>query len=219
MPRKSDATRWTCAASSPPEAARARAPAGPISDADLLEQIRAGSEAHFSALYERYFRRVYAFVHGRLRNHADSEEVVQETFTTVFRSIESYRGQASLLSWIFGIAKNLTNNMIRRNQKEKERLGQIEAERLSPQPALESASPEAQLRFSDYATVVRAELAQLAPWQTEIFEMRHFENLSISEISERTARSSDSIRSSLYRVKRLLMQSVERMESVERSPR
>jgi DNA-directed RNA polymerase specialized sigma24 family protein len=41
-------------------------------------------------------------------------------------------------------------------------------------------------------------------WQVEIFEMRHLQNLSIREISERTQRSSDSVRSSLYRVKRLL---------------
>ncbi len=181
----------------------------PFSDAELLDLVRAGSEQHFAILYERYFHRVYAFVHGRVRNHADTEEVVQETFTTVFYSIENYRGQASLLSWVFGIAKNLTNNMIRRNQNERTRLGQLEPERLAPEPSLESATPEAQMRFADYAEIVRTELGELSAWQTEIFQMRHFENLSIREISERTSRSSDSIRSSLYRVKQLLLRGAE----------
>ena len=48
-----------------------------------------------------------------------------------------------------------------------------------------------------------------ADWQAEIFEMRHFENLSIPEISKRTARSSDAVRSSLYRVKRIFFEAAQ----------
>jgi len=70
------------------------------SDQELLEGIRRSSEADFNLLYDRYFQRVFGFVYSRLRNRADTEEVVQETFTAVFYSIDAYRGQSSLLSWI-----------------------------------------------------------------------------------------------------------------------
>ncbi len=54
-------------------------------DDELLQGIRQGSEADFNVLYERYFQRIYNFVYVRLHNHSDTEEVVQETFTAVFR--------------------------------------------------------------------------------------------------------------------------------------
>ena len=67
-----------------------------MSDGELLGGLRRSSEAHFAELYGRYFKRIYAFVYSRMRNHADAEEVVQETFTVVFSSVDSYRGQSSL---------------------------------------------------------------------------------------------------------------------------
>jgi DNA-directed RNA polymerase specialized sigma24 family protein len=46
----------------------------------------------------------------------------------------------------------------------------------------------------------------VTPWQAEVFVLRHIENLPIQEIAQRTHRSNDAIRSSLYRVKRLLVE-------------
>ncbi len=49
-------------------------------------------------------------------------------------------------------------------------------------------------------------LESVTPWQAEVFVLRHIENLPIQEIAQRTSRSNDAIRSSLYRVKRLLVE-------------
>ena len=59
------------------------------------------------------------------------------------------------------------------------------------------------LDLNRFRQLLSSRLEGVAGWQTEIFELRHFENLSIPEISARTNRSSDAVRSSLYRVKRL----------------
>ena len=175
-------------------------------DDELLEAIREGSEAHFTELYERYFQRIYSFVFGRIHNHADADEIAQETFTAVYRSLKSYRGQSSLLSWIYGIAKNTANNALRRSKTEGERLQAADPEVLRPRANLSTGTPEEQLDLQRCALAMRESLSSVAPWQTEIFVMRHIENLSISEISLRTERSSDAVRSSLYRVKRLLVE-------------
>jgi RNA polymerase sigma-70 factor (ECF subfamily) len=138
-----------------------------------------------------------------MRNHAETEEVVQETFLAVFRSFENYRGQSSLLSWIYGIAKNTTNNSLRRARSQSDRLDFADDDELLPRPSVGEGSPEEQLDLHRYRELLSDRLDKLADWQTQIFEMRHLENLSIPEISERTARSSDAVRSSLYRVKRI----------------
>jgi RNA polymerase sigma-70 factor (ECF subfamily) len=174
-----------------------------MSDEDLLEGIRAQSEEHFTELYRRYFQRIYSFVYTRMRNHAETEEVVQETFLAVFRSFERYRGQSSLLSWIYGIAKNTTNNTIRRAKSQTERIDMADDDDLMPRPSLGVGTPGEQLDLYRFQDQLAQRLDSLADWQAEIFEMRHFENLSIPEISKRTKRSSDAVRSSLYRVKRI----------------
>ena len=67
-------------------------------------------------------------------------------------------------------------------------------------------SPESLARVEG---IVRDQLESLAEWQRNIFEMRHFENLPIQEIADRMARSNDAVRSSLYRVKRLVVDALE----------
>lgn len=189
-------------------------PSGPpdfasMSDQELLDGIRAKSEVHFAELYRRYFQRIYNFVYTRMRNHAETEEVVQETFLAVFKSFENYRGQSSLLSWVYGIAKNTTNNSLRRTKKQSERIELADDEDLIPRASIELAMPDEQLDLHRFREQLSERLDTLATWQAEIFEMRHFENLSIPEISERTARSSDAVRSSLYRVKRMFFDAAE----------
>jgi RNA polymerase sigma-70 factor (ECF subfamily) len=180
-----------------------------MSDEELLAGIRAESELHFAELYNRYFQRIYSFVYKRMRNHAEAEEVVQETFLAVFRSFDRYRGQSSLLSWIYGIAKNTANSSIRRSRSLNERIDLADDEDLMPRPSLAVGTPAEQLDLHRFREQLTQRLEGLADWQTEIFEMRHFENLSIPEISRRTTRSSDAVRSSLYRVKRLFFEAAE----------
>ena len=184
-------------------------PLASLSDAELLDGLRSGSELHFNELYHRYFQRIYSFVYARMRNHADAEEVVQETFTAVFRSFASYRGQSSLLSWIYGIAKNTLNNSLRRSTTESKRLDALDPEIVRPSSSISNCGPEDQLSMRRYAEAISERLESVSQWQSEIFVMRHLQNLSISEISERTSRSSDAIRSSLYRVKRILFETAD----------
>ena len=164
-----------------------------LADAELVAGIRQGDQAQFNELYRRYFQRVYNFTFLRVRNHADAEEIVQETFTAVFRSIEAFRGQSSLLSWIYGIAKNTVNNHLRRAKNRDSWLEKAEPELLRPSPGIESCSPEEHLSLRRYAEAIHRRLDSTGDWQVEVFVLRHVDNLSISEISARTSRSSDAI--------------------------
>jgi RNA polymerase sigma-70 factor (ECF subfamily) len=179
------------------------------SDEDLVAGIRRSSEADFNALYERYFQRVYSFAFARLRNRADTEEVVQETFTAVFRSIDAYRGQSSLLCWVYGIAKNNVNNHLRRARAHQLRVERAEPAMVLGTASLDASTPEEQLSLRRYEESVQKLLSSVAGWQSEVFWLRHAENLSIGEIAQRVKKSNDAVRSSLYRVKRMLIQAVD----------
>jgi RNA polymerase sigma-70 factor (ECF subfamily) len=190
---------------------KARAPdrsAPQTSDRELVARIREADEAAFNELYERYFQKVYSYVYLRQRNRADAEEVVQEVFTAVFRSIEAYRGKSSLLAWIYGIAKNTVNNHIRRSKAHEQRIERAEADLLRSSYSLDTCTPEEHLSLRRSEEAIRERLATMADWHSEVFVLRHVENLSIGEIAYRVSRSSDAVRSSLYRMKRMLMDAV-----------
>lgn len=203
MPETTDRAESIVAESAPAE--RAEDPNEQL----LLVGLREGSAAHFDELYTRYFKRIYTFAFARVHNHADAEEIAQETFIAVLRSIDAYSGRSSLLSWIYGIAKNTANNHLRRQKSNQERLDTLDPEIGGPAPSLATADPGECFDMQVYADVLESKLGTLADWQVEIFCMRHLENLSIPEICDRTKRSSDAVRSSLYRVKRLFFEAAE----------
>jgi RNA polymerase sigma-70 factor (ECF subfamily) len=186
------------------------APSAALSDEALFEGIREGSEPHFNLIYDRYFQRIYNFIYLRVRNHADAEELTQETFTAVFRSIEGYLGRSSPLGWIYGIAKNTVQSHLRRARTQGERMERARLEAHTASSSAWSYTPEDDLAMRRYARAIDARLQSVSDWQAEVFFLRHVEDLPIREISRRTMRSSDSIRSGLYRVKRLLVEAGER---------
>jgi RNA polymerase sigma-70 factor (ECF subfamily) len=196
----------------PPSGGPERAVATPTgsleswTDEELFAQVRRGSERHFNALYERYFRRIYHFIYVRLRNHADAEELTQETFTVVFRSAGAFSGRASPLAWIYGIARNTVNNHHRRARLQGQRLEEAGPEALTADSAEWRGTPEDHLTLDRILRAMERRLSMLSPWQTEVFLLRHVDNASIREICRRTARSSDAVRSGLYRAKRELLE-------------
>ncbi len=179
------------------------------SDQEIVEGIRVANEADFNLLYERYFQRVYSFAYVRLRNRADAEEVVQETVTAVFRSIEAYRGRSSLLSWIYGIAKNTVNNHIRKAKAHEARIERAELELQRSSHGIAACTPEESLNLQRCTEAIQQRLSSIAEWHVEVFVLRHMENMSIGEIARRMSRSNDAVRSSLYRVKRLLVEAID----------
>jgi RNA polymerase sigma-70 factor (ECF subfamily) len=171
--------------------------------------VQTGSEAHFNALYARYFPRIYGFLAQRTRSRADAEELAQEVFTAVFRSACGYGDRATPLSWIYGIARNTALNYVRRQQQERAR-----EERWLRDGAIRPASewaftPEERLREGQLGAEIERRMSRLAEWQRDAFRLRHLEDASIEEISRRTARSADAVRSSLYRAKRMLFETAE----------
>jgi RNA polymerase sigma-70 factor (ECF subfamily) len=180
------------------------------SDEELIAAIRDTDDGDgFAVLYERYYQRVYKFVFMRLGNRAEAEEAVQEAFTAIFQSVSAYRGRSQALSWIYGIAKNTVNNHIRRAAAYERRIDGAEQALARTHARSGVGTPEDALALRRCAESVRSEFDAITGWQSEIFEMRHIDNLPIAEISARTSRSRDAVRSSLRRVKRRIVSAVE----------
>jgi RNA polymerase sigma-70 factor, ECF subfamily len=85
------------------------------SDLFLLERIKNSEAEALKILYDKYHMGLYRFLRSSLARE-DAEEVVQDVFLTVWRKPNAFRGEASLASWLFGMAKNLGRNQARKQK-------------------------------------------------------------------------------------------------------
>jgi RNA polymerase sigma-70 factor (ECF subfamily) len=178
-------------------------------DEQLIERILDGEKEAFDVLYDRYFRRVFGFVHRRLHNRADTEEIVQEVFIGVFSSLGSFRGEAPFAAWVLGIARRTVANRFKKKHRATVPL-EVEDE---PQmvdllvPTLHRAATPLE-NYECRERIARMEDAahrQLTEEQRTLFELHHLRHRSINDIAALTRKSEDSVKSNLYRARKLLL--------------
>jgi RNA polymerase sigma-70 factor (ECF subfamily) len=80
-----------------------------IDDA-LVKRFAGGDESAFVEIMERYRGKIFTVTLGLLRNHADAEEITQDTFIRAHRGLANFRGDSSLATWLYRIAVNLARN-------------------------------------------------------------------------------------------------------------
>jgi RNA polymerase sigma-70 factor (ECF subfamily) len=182
-------------------------------DADdaVVDRIRQGDREAFDELYDRYFKRVYAFLDKRLRNRADTEETTQEVFINVFSSIDSFRGDAPFAAWIFGLTRRTLASRFKRKRHPTVPLADEDEEHRGGSLSTSTGPTTTPDPLANYEMNERAEHLlhalenELSPSQRRVFEMHHLESLPIAEIARALSKSEDSIKSSLYRSRKLLL--------------
>jgi len=181
------------------------------SDRELVDQILSGSLEHFEQLYEAYFPRVFRFALKRLNDAGEAEDVTQEVFFTVFRSLASYEGSAPLLIWIFGITRNTVNRRFRRARPRLESLDAPGVEELSGGFAAPDRIVDARRMLRLCEAVIEDDLT---PLQRRIFHLKHLRRQSIRSIAQALGKSEDAIKANLYRMRRAIAESAPGLESL-----
>lgn len=88
----------------------------PVPDLSLVERCRASDEAAFNEVVARYKSKIYSYVYRMTGSADDAEDLTQDVFLRMYTSIDSFRGQSSLSTWLFRIASNLCVDRFRRSK-------------------------------------------------------------------------------------------------------
>jgi RNA polymerase sigma-70 factor (ECF subfamily) len=155
-----------------------------VDDAQLIPRAAAGDRAAFRALVERHRAMVYRVAFQFAGNHHDADDIAQEVFLKVFRSLGGFRRDAQFTSWLYRIAMNACIDHGRRAAPAPVK-GTDEADG-DPLATLQSDAPgpEERTYAGELGAVLRVEIERLPPRQRLVFTMRHFEELKLSEIAE-----------------------------------
>jgi RNA polymerase sigma-70 factor (ECF subfamily) len=190
-------------------ASRGSEPSEPVCDEDLVEAILGGDERAFEALYERYFSRIYRFVDKRMYNRADSEEVTQEVFASLFLSLSSFRREAPFAAWAFGVTRRTIAARFKKKRHETVTLSEEDAEqaaRLSVAALHREPDPHQVYEYHErIGRMQDAASNDLTREQRLLFRLHHIQNRSIQEIARQVAKSEDAVKSHLYRARKVLL--------------
>ena len=88
-----------------------------MSDDDLIQSIREGREQYFETLINRYKKPILNFIFKMIYDYDEAQNLSQEVFITLFKSLPRYRIQGNFQAYIFTIAKNLTLNYIKKSKR------------------------------------------------------------------------------------------------------
>lgn len=153
-----------------------RAPGVETPDLELIARWRDGDERAATILVERHANAVARYA-ASLGERDGVDEVVQDTFVRAFGSLDTFRGDSSLRTWLFTIARRLVLDR-RRNARRSREVGELgEGDASTEYDALDGLiAREAQARMA-------GALARLTPTQREVFALRVNDGLSYKEIA------------------------------------
>src|SRR3954463_15406468 len=126
---------------------------------------------------------VYRLAYQFAGNHHDAEDIAQDVFIKVYRSLERFRYDAQLTSWLYRIVMNACIDHKRRQSPAGWAPFTEDAELKMVNTAEESPGPEDQAYGGQLGEVLASEIARLPPGQRLVFTMRHHEGLKLSEIA------------------------------------
>ncbi|KQN38540.1 RNA polymerase subunit sigma-70 [Pedobacter sp. Leaf41] len=144
----------------------------------LLQKIAGGDEIAFKHVFELYKNRVYSFVVRFVHSKADAEEIVQDTFFTIWQKRDTLPNIEHPRNYIYTIVRNKTYNYLNRAAKNQKILAQLWANM-----QVESNGIEEQTDFKDSEMLINRGLANLSEQKQQIFKMSRFDGLSHEEIA------------------------------------
>ena len=175
-------------------------------DKDLVARLRAGEPRAFEDLVRTYQHRIFGVAVRMLGRGADAEDVAQEVFLRVHRSIGEFRGDARLSTWLYGIASNLCLNRLASADHRRTR---PDDEAVMRAPS-ETADAVATLERSELEAALRQAIAELPDERRIVVVLRDLEGLSYDEIAQALALEPGTVRSRLHRARLDLKSKMER---------
>jgi RNA polymerase sigma-70 factor (ECF subfamily) len=185
-----------------------------VSDVALVGQFRKGNISAFEEIISRYEAKVMNLSLRLTRNQEDAEEVMQDVFTTVYRKIESFRGQSAFSSWLYRIVVNAAFMKLRKKKQSQT----ISMEDLAPAVRQYCIERDHSVNNQSYAMTVTRELQdvlqraidRLPDQYRAVFVLRDVDGLSNQETGDILELSIPAVKSRLHRSRILLRKRLKR---------
>ncbi|WP_103070488.1 RNA polymerase sigma factor [Aquimarina sediminis] len=162
---------------------------------DLLVKLQSGKDINiaFGKLVALYQQRLYWHIRNMVKNHDDTDDVLQNVFIKVYRNIKKFKGDSKLYSWLYRIATNESITFL--NQKAKK--FKISNEELSQQ-LIQNLEADIYYEGDQIQLKLQKAIATLPQKQQQVFNMKYFQELKYREMSEILETSEGALKASYH---------------------
>jgi len=146
-------------------------------DREYAERFQNGDRSAFDQIVRRHQKGMWHLVRRYVKRDADASDVTQLAFVRAFRGLASFRGAASVRSWLYRIAINCALSWLRDHRHE-------EPTEIADDALTDANPAPARLLGGEQGRELRAAIEQLPPKQRLVLELRVFDDLSFKEVAE-----------------------------------
>jgi len=153
-------------------------------DEELVSRIRAGDGGAFDSLVLRYRKEIYRIAYRMTGDHAEADDLAQETFCRAFTGLAEFRGESSVRTWLFRIVSNLSLNVVQSARVARRDAVTIETLAQAGRPAtVQEPAGFERLVARQHVERLRLAIATLPRKQRTTLILRAFEGLQYKEIA------------------------------------
>lgn len=166
-----------------------------INESNLIKDLKNPTLKNkaFKTLLDLYQERLYWHIRKIVLTHENANDVLQNTFIRVFRSIKIFKEKSSLLTWMYRIAYNESIRFLEKSNK-------MRSVSIDDIPSKNSEMVSEDIYFDGDAIQLKLHkvIAQLTDKQRLVFQMKYFDDLSFKQIAEISEISESTLKSSYY---------------------
>lgn len=173
----------------------------------MIAKCKNGDREAFNELMLKYQKQVFNISYAMLSNYEDASDATQDVFVKVWRSIASFKGEASFTTWLYRICANVCNDILRKRQRQGMTVSMEmdEEERGSAGELVSDApTPEESLELSETQRLVRDAINELHAEYREIIIYSDIQQLSYEEIANILRCPTGTVKSRLNRARNAL---------------
>jgi len=172
-------------------------------DLSLVQRAQKGDKTAFDLLVRKYQHRIAAVVSRFVRDYAECQDVVQDSFIKAYKSLPGFRGESQFYTWMYRIAVNTAKNHLASQKRRPSGTEDLEdAEHIEGGIYMQdNDTPEHELLREELAQVVSKALAQLPEEIRQAITLREMEGLSYEEIAEVMNSPVGTVRSRIFRAR------------------
>jgi RNA polymerase sigma-70 factor (ECF subfamily) len=174
-----------------------------VDDFSLIKAIQAGDHQAFESLVRRYQYQVANLIYVTMGSRDDVDDIAQEVFIRVYKSLPRFKFDASFFSWVYRITMNLCIDEIR-----KRKIRKVLSLDFLTEDALEKSRknkdhsmPSDSMLLDERRQIVQSALQRLKPEHRDILVLREYKDLGYSEIAEALDISLEAVKSRIFRAR------------------
>ena len=168
----------------------------------ILERIRKGDESGFELLVKEHTGKIVGLAWRLVGNREDAEDLAQEAFLRLHRSLPQFRGESRIGTWLYRTTTHLAIDYLRR-ERIKRKIFFFRKDNDAPDPVAcahdPGSNPSREFQSQEAMRTLRKSLSRLSSRQQVIFTLRHYEGLALKEIAEHLGLKTGTVKAHLHR--------------------